>query len=299
MTEPAVSTDKGAADYSIWSFCYAKGQVPRDFIEGAPVGSNQGLLQIPMLYSAIVAPPSAARRSALLVDTGFTAARSMTGRTFADFETPAEVLTKVELEPHDVQTILLTHMHFDHAGGIDSFPDATILLQRSEYEGWKRALKTLPNQAPSKSSWVLSSTNLDDVERLDRALADGRLTLIDGDREVWPGITLRLAADTHTFGSQWIEVSTPAGPYVIAGDAVVSFANLERMWPPGYHQGNAWKLLEAYASIKQAVGGDWARRVVPGHDMELFRRFPSAIFAGNPLAEVHLAAGQRSFLPAS
>jgi hypothetical protein len=33
--------------------------------------------------------------------------------------------------------------------------------------------------------------------------------------------------------------------------------------------------------------------------MELFRRFPSAIFAGNPLAEVHLAAGQRSFLPAS
>ena len=38
---------------SIWSFCYAKGQIPRDFIEGAPVGSNQGLLQIPMVYSVI------------------------------------------------------------------------------------------------------------------------------------------------------------------------------------------------------------------------------------------------------
>ena len=47
-----------AADFSIWSFCYAKGEIPRDFIEGSPVASNQGLLQIPMVYS-VVAPGSA------------------------------------------------------------------------------------------------------------------------------------------------------------------------------------------------------------------------------------------------
>ena len=65
----------------------------------------------------------------------------MTGRQFADFETPAEILGKIELEPKDVKTILLTHLHFDHVGNIGAFKDATILLQRSEYEGWKRALE--------------------------------------------------------------------------------------------------------------------------------------------------------------
>ena len=39
-------------DFSIWSFCFAKGQLPRDFIEGAPVASNQGLIQVPMVYCA-------------------------------------------------------------------------------------------------------------------------------------------------------------------------------------------------------------------------------------------------------
>ena len=283
-----------APDYSIWSFCYAKGQIPRDFIEGSPVASNQGPLQIPMVYSVIAPAPSAGRRSAILVDTGFGAARSMTGRSFADVETPEAILAKVELEPRDVKTILLTHMHFDHIGQIDAFADATVVLQRSEYEGWKKALATLADQPQSKANWILSSMNVDDVERLDRAIAAGRVTLIDGAHEVAPGIKLYLAADTHTFGSQWVEVSTPNGPFIIAGDAVVSFANVERMWPPGYHQGNSWNLLETYRRVKEVLGETWAQRIVPGHDMELFRRFPSWTSGSNPVAEVHLAEGQSS-----
>ena len=134
-------------------------------------------------------------------------------------------------------------------GNIGAFKNATILLQRSEYEGWKRALKMLPDQPQDKTNWILSSLNLDDIDRFDRAIADGRVTFIDGTHEVRPGMKLHLAADTHTFGSQWIEVATPAGPHVVAGDAVACFANLERMWPPGYHQGNCWNLLDTYRSL--------------------------------------------------
>ena len=94
-----------APDFSIWSFCYAKGQVPRDFIEGSPVGSNQGLLQIPMVYSVVVPTPLSGRPHGFLVDTGFASGRSMTGRQFTDFEMPAEILSKIELEPKDVKTI--------------------------------------------------------------------------------------------------------------------------------------------------------------------------------------------------
>jgi len=283
-------------DFSIWSFCYAKGQVPRDFIEGSPVGSNQGLLQIPMVYS-IVAPASlSARPHVLLVDTGFASGRSMTGRQFADFETPAEILGKVELEPTDVKTILLTHLHFDHVGNIGAFKNATILLQRSEYDGWKRALKMLPDQPADKRNWILSSMNLDDIVHFDRAIADGRVTLIEGPHEACPGITLHLAADSHTFGSQWVEIVTPEGRYVIAGDIITSFANLERMWPPGYHQGNCWNLLAAYRDVQSVVGQSQWRQIVPGHDMELFQRMPSWTAGCNPVAEVHLAAGQRSYV---
>jgi N-acyl homoserine lactone hydrolase len=282
-------------DFSIWSFCFAKGQVPREFVEGVPVGSNQGLLQIPMVYSMIATSPSAAQPEIFLIDTGFASGKSMTGRSFADFETPDVVLAKVEIELKDVKTILLTHLHFDHVGNIDAFPAATILLQRYEYERWKHALRNIADQPQTKQNWVLSSMNLDDIVKFDRAVADGRVQFIEGTHEVCAGLTLHLAADTHTFGSQWVEVATPAGPYVIASDSVVSYANLERMWPPGYHQGNCWNLLETYERIKRLVGEDRLTRIVPGHDMELFRRLPAWNAGQNPVAEVHLAVGQKSF----
>jgi len=279
--------------FSIWSFCYAKGTLPRDFVEGAPVASNQGLHETPMVYSVIASPPGASRE-VLLVDTGFATGRSMTGRNFPDLETPPEVLAKVELEPKDVGTIVMTHLHFDHAGNIAAFPDANIIIQRYEYESWKRVLAKLGDQPRDKTNWILSSLSLDDISNFDRAIADGRVTFVDGDYDVAPGVSLHLAKDSHTFGSQWVEVATPEGPYVVAGDAVASYANLERMWPPGYHQGNCWSLLECYGEMMSLVGSENMNRIVPGHDMKLFDRSPSWVAGRNPVAEVYLAPGQKS-----
>jgi N-acyl homoserine lactone hydrolase len=263
-----------------------------------PVGSNQGLLQIPMVYSAIVTAPSAPKREIFLVDTGFASGKSMTGRSFADFETPDAVLAKVEIEPREVKSILLTHLHFDHVGNIDAFPDATLILQRSEYERWKHALKSVADLPQNKQNWVLSSMNLDDIGKFDRAIADGRVNFVEGSCEIRTGLTLHLAADTHTFGCQWIEVATPDGPYAVASDTIVTYANLERMWPPGYHQGNAWNLMATYDRVKKLVGDDRLTRIVPGHDMELFRRVPHWTPGKNPVAEVRAAAGQSSFVAA-
>jgi glyoxylase-like metal-dependent hydrolase (beta-lactamase superfamily II) len=294
--ETTVNDTTRSPDFSIWSFCFAKGQVPREFIEGVPVGSNQGLLPIPMVYSVIATAPTATSREVFLVDTGFASGKSMTGRAFADFETPDVVLAKIELEPKNVKTIVLTHLHFDHVGNIDAFPDATLLLQHREYDRWKHALKTVADQPQDKRNWILSSMSLDDIVRIDRAIADGRVTFVEGSHALRPGLTLHLAADTHTFGSQWIEVTTPEGPYAVASDSVVSYANLERMWPPGYHQGNCWNLLEIYQQLKNLVGEDQLTRIVPGHDMELFRRVPNWTAGQNPVAEVRAAAGQKSFV---
>lgn len=281
-------------DHSIWTCCFAKGLLPRDFIQGSPIASNTGTHEIPMLISVILPAGPGARP--ILVDTGFAGGESMTGRRFADYEAPEDVLAKLGFAPEDVETILLTHLHFDHAGCLDRFPRARILLQRSEYEGWRRALDTRTDMATGKQSWVLSSLNLDDIARFEAAMGEGRVRFLDGDAEVLPGITLHLAAESHTFGCQWVEIETADGPYAVAGDCAVSYANIERMWPPGYHQGNAWNLLRCYETLVALVGLDRLHRIVPGHDMELFRRNPSGVIGRNPVAEIHLAAGTPSRL---
>lgn len=281
-------------DHSLWSFCYARGRLPADFMGGCPVCSNQGMVDIPMVYSLIASAPSKARQRLILVDTGFKSGRSMTGRSFEQVEMPEGVLGKVGCRPQDVDTVILTHLHFDHAGNFDAFPRARILVQRREYERWKEVIAALPDVSAGKQSWMLSSLDVELFPRFDRAIAEGRVSLLDGDAEIAPGVSCRLAEDTHTFGSQWVELETRSGPHVVAGDCVYWYANLERMWPPGYHQGNAWNLLRTYERLRRLVGADRLERIVPGHDMALFERHRSWIAGLNPVAEVHLAAGETS-----
>ena len=288
-----------AHDHSLWSFCYAGGRLPMDFMGGCPVCSNQGMVDIPMVYSLIAAAPGKFRSRAILVDTGFKSARSMTGRNFERVEMPDAVLAKVGYRAEDIDTVILTHMHFDHAGNFDAFPKARILVQRREYERWKTVIAAIPDASVGKQSWVLSSLDLEVFERFDRAIAAGRVEFLDGDAEIAPGVACRLAADTHTFGSQWVEIETRAGPHVVAGDCVYWYANIERMWPPSYLQGNTWSMLETFERLRRLVGADRLERIVPGHDMEIFKRHRSWTAGLNPVAEVHLAAGEASRAPAA
>ncbi|MGH7035755.1 MAG: N-acyl homoserine lactonase family protein [Stellaceae bacterium] len=284
-------------DHSIWSFCYARGRLPADFMGGCPVCSNQGLVEVPMVYSLVASHSASHERRAILVDTGFSSGRSMTGRQFDDFETPPTVLAKVGYRPEDIDTVVLTHLHFDHAGNFDAFPRARIYVQRLEYERWKLVIAAIPDIAVGKQSWMLSSLDVDVFTKLDRAIEAGRVTFLDGDKEIAAGITCHLAENTHTFGSQWVEVATSDGPYVLAGDCVYWYANVERMWPPGYLQGDTWRLIETYRELRALVGEDRLERIIPGHDMETFKRHPSWAVGKNLFAEVHLAAGEKSRAP--
>ncbi len=281
-------------DYAIWTLGFAKGRMHRDFIEGAPVASNQGIVPIPMIYSVAIAG-SGQDRKVFLIDTGFAHGQSMTGRNFEDFETPEVVLAKIGLSPGDIDAIILTHLHFDHAGNLDAFPEVPIYLQRREYEGWKSVVAE-SGGGGTKSDWAMSSMRRDDWPTIERAVQAGRVRFLDGDAEIHPGLTAHLEADAHCFGCQWLEFATPEGPVVIAGDNVVSYANLERMWPPGYHQGNAWNLLACYRRVLDLVGEDGLHRVSPGHDMSLFDRVPSVVIGANPVAELYAGPG-RSIIP--
>ena len=285
-----------AYDYSIWSFRYALGRLPKDFLGGCPVCSNQGMADTPMVYSLIATAPSMPERRVILVDTGFSSGISMTGSRFENVEMPRTVLAKVGFRPEDIDTVVLTHLHFDHAGNFGAFPNARVIVQRREQEKWKEVLAAIPDLSVGKQLWALSSMDTEVIGRIEQAASDGRVVFLDGDAEIAPGIHCRLAADTHSFGSQWVEVGTSSGPYVIAGDCVYWYANIERMWPPGYIQGNTWNMMHTFEKLRMLVGADELHRIVPGHDMEIFARHPAWTAGANPVAEIHLAAGEPSGL---
>jgi glyoxylase-like metal-dependent hydrolase (beta-lactamase superfamily II) len=286
-----------ASDYSIWAFRYARSNMPRDFFGGTLINSNQGTVRNPMVYSAILGGEAGSAATPIVIDTGMKGTFSPSGKGYENVELPEAVLAKVGIRPEAVETVILTHLHFDHMGNVDRFPNATFHVQRSEYDGWKGVF-ALPGALGSDTkSWPLSSINPADFEIFDRLIADGRVNFLDGDTEIAPGVLAHLAADTHTFGSQWIEVRTPDGPYVIAGDCVYWYENIERMWPPAYVQGNTWNLIRTYREIRALLDDD-VNRIVPGHDPELFERHPSWTAGHHPLAELRVAAGGSSRRPA-
>jgi glyoxylase-like metal-dependent hydrolase (beta-lactamase superfamily II) len=283
-------------DYSIWAFAYATSTMPRDFFGGTLIESNTGVVHNPMIYSAILGGPAGEVARPIVIDTGMKGDFSPSGKGYDNVEDPATVLAKIGLSPDRVETVILTHLHFDHAGNLDRFPNAVFLVQRAEYDGWKRAFELPGALGSSPRMWPMSSINKNDFEILDRLIADGRVRFLDGDEEVAPGVQCHFAPDTHTFGSQWVEIGTPDGPYVVAGDCVYWYANIERMWPPGYVQGNCWRLIDTYREIADLLDGR-IDRIVPGHDPELFARHDSWTAGLNQVAELHLAAGEVSRRP--
>ncbi|MGZ6184550.1 MAG: N-acyl homoserine lactonase family protein [Candidatus Binataceae bacterium] len=290
-----------AADYSIWVLGYARTKVSGDFMGGSPIASNTGTFEIPMLYTLVVSAPGTKDRRVIAIDTGFgesgfASAEDKLSGMFTDIEWPGVVLGKIGFRPDDVDTVILTHMHADHAGNVVAFPKAKVYVQREEYEGWTRLRRGELIKTAGPGSWALSSINWENFDRFEEAIAAGRVTLLDGDREVAPGITCRLASQSHTFGSQWVEIETASGPHIAAGDCVYWYANLEKMWPPGYIQGNPWNVMQVFEKMSGIIG-DKLPRVVPGHDMEVFKRNVNWTTGLNPVAELHLAAGEKSRRP--
>jgi hypothetical protein len=105
-----------------------------------------------------------------------------------------------------------------------------------------------------------------------------------------------LSKDGHTFGTQWISVQTSGGPYVVAGDAVMWYSNVEEMWPSGYTNGNTYNMLLTYGQIHEYLGGA-VDRIVPGHDSLVFDRHPSWLVGPNEVCEVHVAEWDTSLRP--
>jgi glyoxylase-like metal-dependent hydrolase (beta-lactamase superfamily II) len=185
----------------------------------------------------------------VLVDAGFHREKFLRQWTPADYRRPPDaVRAALGVDPASVTDIVLTHVHWDHADGVDLFPNARVWIQRAEYEHHVGEQGNVANRA----------IDPDVAAALFARRSAGRVELVDGD-------------DRHTFASQFVGVATRLGPIVIASDNAYLYENLE--------QGRAIaQTLDAASNLTAqtrmiAIAGAIAR-VVPGHDPAVFDRFP-------------------------
>jgi glyoxylase-like metal-dependent hydrolase (beta-lactamase superfamily II) len=201
----------------------------------------------------------------ILFDSGFHRENWRQQFKVTDYLRPDSALAASGVDPASVTDIIVSHAHWDHMGGIDLFPNATIWIQKEEYryytaDAWQQGGRK-------------GGIDVEDVVTLLRRNAAGKLRLIDGDSvEIMPGI-LAFTGARHTFASQYIRIDG-APPYVLASDNAYLFKNILEGAPSATFAPQDREANRAAVVRMIRLAGD-ASRVVPGHDILQFTKFPT------------------------
>lgn len=203
----------------------------------------------------------------IVMDTGFDApSAARRGREL--LRTPAQALLDAGIDPAATETVILTHMHWDHAGGMNYFPKAKFHLQAAEMSFCTGVCMCEPH--------MRRPFDADHVKDAVTALYADRLRLHEGTVEIAPGITVHLIGG-HSGGIQSIRVPTARGMVMLAGDAAHMWGNI-RGKNPFPLVIDIPRMLKGYDIINSLADGP--DHVIPGHDPLILKRFPK--LNGNP-----------------
>jgi N-acyl homoserine lactone hydrolase len=286
--------------YSLWvmEYAYVINQPTSLFIYGA---HNQGHRKMPYGYIVIKGPEGVST-----IDVGYnhTAYGEVLAKSYGveNWQPARTVLSEVGVTPEDVSRVFITHCHFDHMGALDQYPHATFYIQERELTKWVWSMSL-----ERRFRWLMLGIDPADIMKAVDLARQGRLVCVDGDREnVLPGIDLRAAFDTHTWGSQYVTVRNDLAPnsqnaWVFSGDLVYSHENLRgtdpndpQYVPVGLATGSQFSLIMTSEEMTKRAGGDYTH-VIPVHEEGLKDLFPSRITkTGLRVTELALADGEKS-----
>lgn len=189
----------------------------------------------------------------ILVDTGYDAAEgARRGRPI--LRDPAQALMALSVAPETVETVIITHLHYDHAGGLARYPGAIFHLQAAEI-----SFATGPCMCDPDIRMPFTADHVCDIVR---HIYSGRVVFHDGDAEVAPGVTVHRIGG-HSRGLQAVRVMTEAGPVCLASDAAHYYENFQakKLFPI---VADPCVMLRGFNRIVELAGH--ANRVIPGHD---------------------------------
>ena len=199
----------------------------------------------------------------ILFDSGFHRDRWFKLWTIKDYLRPDEAVKLAGVKPEEITDIVVSHAHWDHMGGIDLFPKATIWIQKEEFRYY-----TGDAWQPGGQHGGIDP---DDIQELVKLNTEGRVRLVNGDNvEILPGVRA-YTGGRHTYASQYILVEG-SPRFVLASDNACLYRSLiEGKASATFSEADYPASIAAQKRMIELAGS--IDRVVPGHDSLQFQKF--------------------------
>ena len=222
---------------------------PRDYFIADP--EMPGRIQVAFSFWALKT-----EERLILIDCGFVDPGRAERWGIADWRGPAALLAEAGLSSASVTDVVLTHGHWDHVGGLGSFPTARVWVD--------------PKELASATAEALQAE-----PALGRVLAklahQPRLRSLEAVAAIAPGV-VAFPSRLHAPGAWVVAVRAANGVWVFASDEVPLYRNLERRIPSG-QTSDPGRSKILFDRLLELTGG-LAERIVPGHDPAVYQRFP-------------------------
>ena len=168
-------------------------------------------------------------------------------------------LARLGLGVQDIDLVFLSHLHFDHAGGLCELCGASVHVHAEEV--------------------AYAEKNPDGAYFSDEVRPNDKWQLVRGDYDLLPGLRA-INTPGHTPGHMSLHIELPQGrPILLAGDAAALQENLDDEVPPGVCWNDQFELARSSIRTLKAEAARTGAWLWPNHDMAFYRSlkaFPEA-----------------------
>ncbi len=202
----------------------------------------------------------------ILVDTGV-GVTVAADRKLKGYVNPVDVAARIGVKTNDVTKVVITHMHFDNAGGMEmmpkAYPKAVFYVQKREYDFWTK------NPVAKRKIFAGTADPLA-YKVMQEMEGSSRLQILNGDINIGPGLDIMLGPG-HTIGTQSLAVTTAKGTAVVASDCGHLARNFKED-TPSILITDLIGWMETYDKVRAKASS--VDLCFPGHDAGMLLNYP-------------------------